>query len=182
MISWLSAIRRSWGKAIARAVTVTLSVMTFAGFAQVKMYDSLAGYESFFRQVLLLKDVTDVATIPPPLQSSVSDALAIIAGARVTTEELRILSAAAAEWQARDIPIEKALSSVVFEARMQAVESGGSAASLRQRVEALRNQHDQVLLDRIQSLRPALGDVRFESLDANVRTPPRQSPTPRRKS
>ena len=181
MIPWLAAVRTCWHCKII-ALAVTLSVVTITGFGQVKVHDSLASYESLFRQMLQLKDVTDIAAIPQRLQSSIPDALAIIARARVTTQELRILSAVATEWQIRDIPIKEALSSVVFEARMQAVESGESAASLRQRVGTLQTQHDQLLLDYVQLLRTTIGDVRFDSLDANVRTPPRQSPAPRPKS
>jgi hypothetical protein len=64
----------------------------------------------------------------------------------------------------------QAVGLLTFEARLRAVESDGASAWLAERRKNLDSQRDEMVQDHIQQLKVELGDLRFEALDAYVRS------------
>jgi hypothetical protein len=61
--------------------------------------------------------------------------------------------------------LEKTVRPLMFEARMEFVESGAISPSLREKLDDLENQWDRTILDHVQQLKAAFGERRFQTLD-----------------
>jgi hypothetical protein len=128
-----------------------------------------ATYEAFFRQVLNLKSAENtkahglngepVAFTVPKLQDVIG----------LTDREVGLLQAAAADCLQAGQSFEQP-SAKVFEARLQEIESGRVSGALGQELKELDGQHNRWILDRVQQLKLAFGDLRFQVLDAYVRS------------
>ena len=125
-------------------------------------------YESFFQQVVRLKSFSNpylggeangkpVVVIVPEIQKVIG----------LTDAEVALLNTAAADClsklQAFRTPV-----GLIFEARLQFIESGKVSKPVAQELDDLERQHNQTVLDRVQQLHTAFGDSRFQVLDDYV--------------
>jgi len=108
-------------------------------------------YLKFFTQV---KDVGKVPLSP--------DASTSLGG---NESEMNSLLAVTADLAAQSWVFAKELKPLVFEARMQIVESDAVSAALQKRIDDLGNRWSQAILDHAQRLKSSWGEARFHSLD-----------------
>lgn len=125
-------------------------------------------YENFFRQVVQSRKVSgpvllngQASTLPQPTFQE---------AAGLTDQEAQVLSALAADCEAKTGPLHGAVGSLVFESRLQSAESGEVSGWLTQRLKDLDDRRDQIVLDHVRQLKAAFGDSRFQTLDAYVRS------------
>ena len=129
---------------------------------------ALLPYESFFRTVAQVHRFqadghADIFT-QPTLQEAIG----------LTDLEMEVLRTVAFNCLATIRPLQEAVPKLILESRLRFVESGDSSAWLRPHLTDMDNQISQILSHHIQRLRVALGNSRFQQLDAWVRSPESQ--------
>ena len=70
----------------------------------------------------------------------------------------------------RSCVIDRAIRSVMWEARMEAIESGKAAPGLQKRVQDLNAQWDRAVIDHVKQLKAVLGGTRFQMLEDFLHT------------
>ena len=85
--------------------------------------------------------------------------------------EMQTLREIAADCESKVEPLDRILMRLTFDSLMESIQFGQNASSpLQQRRQELYDQIDLVVHDHVAQLKTALGDSRFEKLDAFVRT------------
>jgi hypothetical protein len=84
---------------------------------------------------------------------------------RLTDQELRSLLTVTADLATETRFLAKTVRPLMFEARMEFVESGAISPSLREKLDDLGHQWDRTILDHVQQLKAAFGERRFQTLD-----------------
>jgi hypothetical protein len=131
-----------------------------------------AAYESFFRQVVQMKALSDLTVRTqlngvPATATLVPKKLQDVVG--LTDSEANLVNAAAAECVAR-LNALRTPSSLAFESLMQQIESGKVSDSLDAQLKELGWRRTQAVLDDVERLRIALGEDRFQILNDYVRS------------
>ena len=112
-------------------------------------------YAIFFQKV-----VADKSATVPTIQESTG----------LTDHEMAELQGIAADCRARLDEVARQHSHVVFDALMESIESGeDTSGAAVERLQALDGQRDRIVLAHVQVLKAALGDARFQELDAHLR-------------
>lgn len=130
-------------------------------------------YEAFFRQVVELQSFPDHPTarvgINIPLNGEVVNLIIprIQDVIGLTDPEVKLLDAVATDSVAGPKSFGKP-SAMIFEARLQQIESGRTSDAVAQQLKELDSQHDRLIMDHVEQLKVALGNVRFQILDAFV--------------
>jgi hypothetical protein len=138
-----------------------------------------AVYEPFFRQVLELKWSSESSHSMTPndqVQESPNAGLQVMKSRiheviGLNDIEVEILSSAATDCAAKIASLQEAARPLIFESRLQSVESGKISAAVTQKLKDLDDQHNRIVLDYIQRLKAALSNSSFEKLDAYVHAP-----------
>jgi hypothetical protein len=133
--------------------------------SQLSSFDSIA-FERFFREVAQLSEVArNVSSVvslngqPSKLTTpTAQDAIGL------TNEESRTLKAVASLCETRIRSFEEAARPLVFEARLQLIESETSSLAI-ERLNSLDLERQQILSACIQRLRTAFGDTRFKLVE-----------------
>src|SRR5204862_4295925 len=89
----------------------------------------------------------------------------------LTDEDVQVLAGIADDWQAALDALSNAERQLVFEARLQTMQSGKASTSLADGLKKFSDRRSQIAVDRIKKLKDILGDDRFARLDAYVRSP-----------
>jgi hypothetical protein len=129
-----------------------------------------ATYSSFFRQVA--QKTTSYSTllnrqVEGPSQSTVRNAIGL------TEQESQVLNAIASDCNAKVDSFDAAMDRMVFDGRLRLIDSETSpadAARARRQLKVMDGQRRQIALAHIQQLRAAFGELRFDVLDAWVRS------------
>jgi hypothetical protein len=134
-------------------------------------------YESFFRQVAELRDVSGTVTLMNGKPVEPNGRLAEITvttpqeAIGLTGLEANVLNAIVSDCEASIREYDVSVGPLVFETRLQALASeGGPAAAAAQLLMDLDNERNQIVLDHIRRVKAAFGDSRFSVLDEWVRS------------
>jgi hypothetical protein len=122
-------------------------------------------YESFFRLVVQRNRIASNPEVPAVAHPTVQSEFGF------TDREMQWLNATAADCEARLSAIRQRQPGprIIFEARLDAIESGQSSVRLAQQLKEMDDQIAQAISQLTQQLKVALGDARFQKLDAWVR-------------
>lgn len=128
----------------------------------------LSVYESFFRQVAQLPKTTPEVLLNGKathlVQPRLKDALGL------TDEESRELHSIANDCESGRRLLDKAATPLVFEIRLYAVAGENPPAAVTQRFQELGRQRRQLILHHIKQMKVALGDSRFQLVEAFIRS------------
>jgi hypothetical protein len=123
-------------------------------------------YQSFFRQVSQLKRASEPVLLNGNPSSLVQMRLEDIG---LTEGEQRLLSEISADCDIRSREIDDALKPLVFEGRMQALESEHPDESIVKQLAEVSGSRDQMVRFYIEKLKSGLGVSHFEMLDGFIR-------------
>jgi len=133
-----------------------------------------AMYEQLFWQVSALKSASEsgasaiaengevVTRAIPRIQDVIG----------LTGAEVEILNATAGDCVPRIGSLQAAARGLIFESRLQFIESGKHSEALTQKLKEIDDERSRTVLNHIRQLKDALPDSSFEKLDAYVRAPP----------
>ena len=139
-------------------MTILFGLMASPGFCQTNITDSPPSsppdyviYQNFFHQVkeLGIRPLSDEA----------------IASLDLTNQELGPLVAIASDFEAATDSFDKAIKPLIFEARMQAIESESVSPALQKKLHDVENRRSLMILDHVRQLKTALGESRFVMLN-----------------
>lgn len=92
------------------------------------------------------------------------------ASLNLTDEELKSLLTITEDLAEQHSVFIKTLEPLIFESRLEIVESDAVSPALREKIGDLKKRWSQTILDRVQRLRTLLGESRFKSLDEFARS------------
>jgi hypothetical protein len=115
-------------------------------------------YESFFWQVAEFR-VGDTFYPPLPAQPIV-----------LTEQERQALGVLATDCGSKIRALKAAISSLRLELLYQSIESGQVPEVLAQQLENLQKQHTQIVFDQMGKLKAAFGVIRFQMVEAFIRS------------
>jgi hypothetical protein len=126
-----------------------------------------ATYGKFFSQVAMMKGSTLPAVVTEKYEvvitrPGVQETLGL------TDAEMEFLNSIASDC-VRAVGRLTPSGSAIFEARLRSIESGETLAQMEQRQRREDGRRDQVVLDRVEQLKKALGDSRFATVEAFLR-------------
>jgi hypothetical protein len=124
-------------------------------------------YQSFFGQVAQLKRVDGPAMLngvaTAPLQDTRLEATGL------NEAEQKILSEVATDCDSKIREVSAASGALIFEQRMQALESGNEDPSITRRLSELEAQRERLIHDHVERLKTLLSGPRFDVLDGYVK-------------
>jgi hypothetical protein len=139
-----------------------------AGIVEIPGPPDASRYRDFFNQVAFLRsspvvgaftEQFEVRVTRPTLQEAIG----------VTDAEAASLTAISKDCGVKLSQLDGTPGPSKFEALMRSIESGETLAQLEQRMKELDERRDQVVRDHVEQLKTALGDSRFQVVDAFVR-------------
>lgn len=164
---------RYFDSVVGRSILTGLWVLgVFSAHAQTVTPDTSGQPHQFyvvdardFSLQLLDQLKTPAALAAPTGEASLKDVVAL------TDDEVQVLAGIAGDWQAALDVLSNAERQLVFEARLQTMQSGKASTWLADELKKLRDRRSQMAFDRIKKIQDILGDERFARLDAYVRSP-----------
>jgi hypothetical protein len=124
-------------------------------------------YESFFRQVVALKAAADhPIEVPLKILPRLQDVVGLTDG------EVDILNGVATDWASK-ISALAYPRGMIFESRLQQIQFGRILEPLASQLRDIENRHDEMVLDHVRQLKDAIGDLRFQVLEAYLHSPNR---------
>jgi hypothetical protein len=151
-----------------QAIRLALA-FTVAGCAFCQELPDPVAYASFFDQVSSLKTQTDrlskseegiVRTIP-----KIQDVIGL------SDTEVEILNKIAADCVAAIDSLQEPRRELIFDSRLEFIETGKHSETLEKKLKDLDNRHDQLVLNHARQLKAALPDPSFAKIDGYIRTP-----------
>jgi hypothetical protein len=88
----------------------------------------------------------------------------------LTDQEFQSLLTITADLATEGRFLEKALRPLMFEARMQAAESGSVSPAMQAKLRDLQDQWKKTILDHVQRLKGTFGEARFQKVDEFIRS------------
>ena len=131
----------------------------------------LAAYERLLRAVAQLNEVAPSVPGPVTLNGQLSKMVprTVQDAIGLSGEESQSLNAIAFDFEAKLKSFDASARALVFEARLQLVESDQSSAA-KERLKSLDRERQDILLRHIQQLKTAFGGARFGVLDDLVQS------------
>ena len=126
----------------------------------------IAAYEDLIRSIAILDrsgpSTTPSGTVAAP-KPSPRDALGL------TDQELQELKEVASDYENRNSSFLASVRPLRMEAFFQSLDLGQVSEKLARQIDALQNEHANMVLSEVQRMRAALGDTRFNALGALIR-------------
>jgi hypothetical protein len=87
----------------------------------------------------------------------------------LTDQELWELKAVASDFETKNASFLARMRPLKMEALFQSLDAGQASEKLARQIDALQNEHANLVLSEVQRMRSALGDSRFNALSALIR-------------
>lgn len=129
----------------------------------VPFQQDLTAYEYFLQDVVASDRFAALGSLPPskpPLPQAIG----------LTDLEAQAVKAQARDYQAKNNLFLAAIRPLRKEALLQSLESGHESGDLTQRIRELENEQAKMVSAQIQNLKTSLGALRFDILDAFIRS------------
>ena len=124
---------------------------------------AVSAYESFFRTVAQRSQTVSGAPVATAVPATIQAALGL------TDQEMQSLNVIAADTESRASAIRQAGSHLIFEARLEAIETGQTPVKATQQLKEMDLRIGRLMEQSMQQLKSALGDAGFQKLDGWLR-------------
>ena len=120
-------------------------------------------YESFFHTVVQRSQIVSSPTVPATIPPTIQVALGL------TDHEIQSLNAIAADCESRLNAIRQSGAHLIFEARLEAIETGQTPVKAAQQLKQMDARIGALIEQAAQQLKTALGEAGLRKLDAWLR-------------
>ncbi len=155
-----------------RAIRLGLALTLVAcALCQERSNPSAAAYAFVFAQVADLQAADRTPPFPgpdgspAPIRPNVQDVFGI------SRDEAEILIATARDCGVGDRPFQEQKAALVFQSRLDFIETGKHSDNLDEQIKSVNDRHDQMILAHVRELKEKLPEAAFDKIVGYVRTP-----------